>query len=74
MPMTKIKNSHPSLPWLKDEEVTAAMQARDQARFDRERTHCAETEREFIIHRNAVKLALNRTCSYYFLASRKNPR
>ena len=72
--MRKIKLSHATLPWLEGEEVRAAMQARDQARTDKERTPCAETEREFRTHRNAVKLALNRACSQYFLASHKNQR
>ena len=50
------------------------MEARDAARLDKERTPCAETEREFRISRNAVKTAQHRACSDYFLSSYRHSK
>ncbi|KAF0308377.1 Proteasome subunit alpha-type 7-like [Amphibalanus amphitrite] len=54
MPVRQIRTRHQPQPWLHDEDVAAAMEARDAARLDKERTPCEETEREFRIKRNAV--------------------
>ncbi|KAF0309848.1 hypothetical protein FJT64_019051 [Amphibalanus amphitrite] len=74
MPVRQILTRHQPQPWLHDEDVAAAMEARDAARLDKERTPCEETEREFRIKRNAVKASQRRACSQYFLSSYRQSR
>ena len=74
MPKRRIRTRHQPQPWLYDDGVRAAMEARDAARLDKERTPCAETEREFRISRNAVKTAQHRACSDYFLSSYRHSK
>ena len=66
MPVREIKAKHQSPPWLYDDDVRAAMEARDAARVDKELTPCEETELEFRDKRNDVKTAQHRACSNYF--------
>ena len=73
-PLHKVKLKHQSYPWLEDDDVRAAMEARDKARADKERNPCEETMKEFRLRRNAVKNVLNRACSSYFLKSFRNSR
>ena len=68
MPKRQIRIRHQPQPWLHDDGVRAAMEARDAARLDKERTPCEETERDFRISRNSVKTAQHRACSQYFLS------
>ncbi|KAF0302780.1 hypothetical protein FJT64_025149 [Amphibalanus amphitrite] len=44
MPVRRITVKHQSPPWLHDDDVQAALEARDKARLDKERTPCEETE------------------------------
>ena len=74
MPKRQIRIRHQPQPWLHDDDVRAAMEARDAARLDKERTPCEETEREFRISRNAVKTAQHRACSQYFLSSYRHSK
>ena len=69
MPLKEVKVRHKSQPWLHDDGVKEAMEARDRARENKERTPCDETEREFRRCRNAVKTAQYRACSDFFLSS-----
>ena len=69
MPIRQVKLHHKPQPWLYDDAVREAREARDRAREDKERTPCAETEREFRLCRNAVKTAQHSACSRYFLSS-----
>ena len=50
MPLRQLKLRHQSQPWLFDENVRAARDARDQARLDRERTPCEATEQEYLYY------------------------
>ena len=74
MPLRAVKIRHRSYPWLEDETVREAMAARDAARLDRDRTPCEETQQEFRVRRNAVKVALNTASAAFFATSFKNPR
>ena len=69
MPLKEVKVRHKSQPWLHDDGVQEAREARDRAREDKERTPCVETEREFRVCRNAVKTAQHQACSEFFLSS-----
>ncbi|KAF0289924.1 hypothetical protein FJT64_011822 [Amphibalanus amphitrite] len=69
LPLKEVKLRHKSQPWMYDEDVKEAMEARDRAREDKERTPCEETEQEFRRCRNAVKTAQHHACSEYFLSS-----
>ena len=74
MPLRSVRLRHRSYPWLEDEAVQQAMAARDVARMDRDHTPCEETQREFRVRRNAVKVALNTASATYFATSYRNPR
>ena len=74
MPMKTIRLRHQAYPWLQDEEVRAAMAARDRARRARDRAPSEDTQQEFRNRRNAVKTTLNRACTSFFEHSYKNSR
>ena len=74
MPLRRIKVKHQPQPWLHDESVTAAREARDTARRDKKLTPCDETEHEFRARRNDVKVAQHRACSNYFLTSYRHSK
>ena len=74
IPLRTIRIRNRSYPWLEDEKVRDAMAARDLARSDRDRTPCDETQQEFRVRRNAVKVALNAASATYFATSFRNPR
>ena len=69
MPLKEVRLRHKSQPWMYDADVKEAMEARDRAREDKERTPCEETEQEFRHCRNAVKTTQHHACSEYFLSS-----
>ena len=73
MPLRAVKIRHRSYPWLEDETVREAMASRDAARLDQDRTPCEETQQEFRVRRNAVKVALNTASAAFFATSFKNP-
>ena len=74
MPTRQVKLRHKPQPWLYDDAVREAKEARERARADRERTPCVETEREYRLCRNAVKIAQRGACSRYFLSSYSQPK
>ena len=74
MPMKTIKLKNRPHPWLEDDEVREAMDARDRARADRDHTPCEETAKEYRDCRNAVKMALNRACTSYYATSFRRSR
>ena len=74
MPVKQIKTRPRQYPWLGEEEVRQAMAARDRARARRDRHRSDDTQQAYRDSRNAVKLALNRASSTYYLTSFRNSR
>ena len=74
MPMRTLQLRHQAYPWLRDEEVQAAMAARRRARRARDRAPSESTQQQLRTCRNAVKTTLNRACAAFFEHSYKNSR
>ena len=74
MPVKQIKTRPRQYPWLGEEEVRQAMAARDRARARRDRHRSDDTQQAYRDSRNAVKRALNRASSTYYLTSFRNSR
>ena len=70
MPLTKVRPRHQPSPWLNDNaELRGLMRERDLARADRDAAPCTETRQAYAAKRNAVKSALYRARSSFFLSS-----
>ncbi|KAF0292431.1 hypothetical protein FJT64_023688 [Amphibalanus amphitrite] len=74
MPMRTLQLRHQAYPWLRDEEVQAAMAARRRARRARDRAPSESTQQQLRTCRNAVKTTLNRACAAFFEHSYKYSR
>ncbi|KAF0298382.1 hypothetical protein FJT64_004248 [Amphibalanus amphitrite] len=74
MPMRTLQLRHQAYPWLRDEEVQAAMAARRRARRARDRAPSESTQQQRRTCRNAVKTTLNRACAAFFEHSYKYSR
>ena len=65
----QVRHKHKPMPWMSDDSVKDAMDARDRARAEKERAPCEENDRQYRTCRNAVKVAQHRACSAHFLTS-----
>ena len=74
MPIKEIKTRSRQYPWLRDDEVRQAMADRDRARARRDRHNSESAQQDYRDSRNAVKSALHRASSAYYLTSFKNSR